>query len=427
MRVGFASVELDPPDGLRLDGYAAREGRSSGVLDPLVGRAYYLESDAYRLAIVLMDVLGVSEDYVGEVRRRLRTLAEGDDLPLMVAATHTHSAPAGFATYPRADPAEVAFADRTAGRVARAVVAAKGAARTVLTRTASVPLHGVAASRLDPARPIESVASVTAHFDAASQELVGVHANVPCHPTVLGSGNLSYSGDLFGYAARGLERSLGRPCLLSNGASAEVSTRFVRRAQTAAEAERLGSLLAEALHEGVRSLGRAVPPRGGELRIVDTAVTVPVRAMPPRAEIEADVEEARMALGRGESEALPAGHMRVLRTRLEGATALAELAKEDLPPEVHLELFAVATGDVVLVFVPGEVFHSSFRAWTRAFPRGRPWRVVSLANGYAGYFPSEQAVREGTYEARCSRFDARATRQVGTAVGHLLERLSMVG
>lgn len=427
LRVGFAAFDLDPPMGLRLDGYDARRGRASGSLDRLRGRVCYLQRGRRVVVVALLDVLGVSGAYVAEVRRRLRRAVASSAPHTVVAATHTHSGPVGFAAYPEGDRAEVEFAERTARQLVSAVAEARQDAREAFLWSVPVDIAGVAGDRVDPTVEVADLGYVTVVTAADSGERLGLHANVACHPTVLGADNLDYSADLFGAAAARLERLAGCPCLLSIGAAAEVSTRFWRREQTAAEVERLGGRVAEAIHGALRSgVEAGLPERaagGNDVRFASTSLVVPTRVLPTLKGALDGVDEARSAYRRAREEQRDAGTLRGLWTRLEGAQALVErIERGGLPATVAFELTAMTLGDTALAFVPGEVFASSFRSWRREWNLGN-WRMVTLANGYLGYFPSERAVSEGYYEALCSPFDARATERLGRAVKGLLERL----
>src|SRR6266508_3884810 len=68
LRVGMASVDITPPVGTPLGGYAARRGApSTGVHDPITARALVLDDGAGPVAIVATDLIGTS----AAIRRRV--------------------------------------------------------------------------------------------------------------------------------------------------------------------------------------------------------------------------------------------------------------------------------------------------------------------------------------------------------------------
>ena len=92
LSAGFAEVDITPPPGLRLGGYMHRLGLpSKGFKDPLYARILVLSSEGESFAIVQLDLLGVYRSYTNELRSAIRKALGVDNI--MVATTHTHSAP----------------------------------------------------------------------------------------------------------------------------------------------------------------------------------------------------------------------------------------------------------------------------------------------------------------------------------------------
>lgn len=92
LRAGFWRVDVTPPVGVRLGGYAHRLGRSSKkVYDSLYANLVYLEVGGVEVLIVNLDVFGVSRDFVDGVKYDVSKDAglEGDNI--LVLATHTYS------------------------------------------------------------------------------------------------------------------------------------------------------------------------------------------------------------------------------------------------------------------------------------------------------------------------------------------------
>ena len=91
IQAGFAQVEITPRAPADLAGYFNRR-RSTGVLDPLHARAAVLDDGSTRVALAVVDLIGVPIGLVDDLRERL-----GEAFPhLLVVATHTHTAPAVF-------------------------------------------------------------------------------------------------------------------------------------------------------------------------------------------------------------------------------------------------------------------------------------------------------------------------------------------
>src|SRR5690349_21482541 len=82
---GAAVVDITPPAGLMMCGYAARTEPAQGMHDPLTARALVINDTA----IVVADVLGFHEDTCARIRHRS---GFADDR-IVVIATHTHGGP----------------------------------------------------------------------------------------------------------------------------------------------------------------------------------------------------------------------------------------------------------------------------------------------------------------------------------------------
>ena len=82
---GAAVVDITPPPGLMMCGYAARTEPATGTHDPLTARALVIGDTA----IVVADVLGIHEDSCA----RIRAASGFADDRVVVIATHTHGGP----------------------------------------------------------------------------------------------------------------------------------------------------------------------------------------------------------------------------------------------------------------------------------------------------------------------------------------------
>ena len=98
VEVGVSKVEITPPPGLAMAGFAARSAPATGTHDPLTVRALVVGNSA----LVTADVIGIEAAMSRRARRR-SCLA---DDAITIAATHTHGAPNSMQgrLWSRADP-----------------------------------------------------------------------------------------------------------------------------------------------------------------------------------------------------------------------------------------------------------------------------------------------------------------------------------
>lgn len=92
LKIGVAATDLTPPVGFPMAGYY-HERLAEGTIDPLHAKAMVFRSGAAAAALVVCDLIGISTDLSREIRRRA---SEHTGIPMshiVVAATHSHTAP----------------------------------------------------------------------------------------------------------------------------------------------------------------------------------------------------------------------------------------------------------------------------------------------------------------------------------------------
>ena len=107
LRAGVARVDITPPPGELMWGYENRRQPATGTLDPLYARVLVLEAgpekSSRRLALVTLD-LGRSFGPSSLARLRAAAQQSSGIACLLVAASHTHSAPVIRDEYRNAPP-----------------------------------------------------------------------------------------------------------------------------------------------------------------------------------------------------------------------------------------------------------------------------------------------------------------------------------
>src|SRR5262249_13183583 len=92
-RAGTACLEITPDIGPPLSGFIARLGVSTGVAGPLFTRALVLGDQQTILALIQLDLLGLGQWHVDEIRRACRRLLGIPPQNVLISTTHTHSGP----------------------------------------------------------------------------------------------------------------------------------------------------------------------------------------------------------------------------------------------------------------------------------------------------------------------------------------------
>lgn len=409
-----AAVELDitPPVGTLLDGYAERHGPSKGVHDPLRGQLLLLRSAQAQVALISLDLLGVNPEFVQRVRQGIEEAIGVPAACVLIACSHTHSGPAGFlddipGLLSQPDP------ELQAAVAGKLVGAARWAQEILQPASAGVSrgrVEGIGRNRNDPEHGPADPEVLVLRIDDQHGSPLAVWMNYGCHPTVMGHDNLLISADYPGAARAALQRLFPQTVFLyANGASGDVSTRFLRRSQTFAEVERLGLLLAG---EVLQCMAAAMPMAEVELAGRRQMVDLPFRRFPSPEDAAAEIARLQAQLGALKASGASHGEFRRVFTRVEGATAQHLLAstfagRTHRPAQVQ----AIRIGGLLLVGLPGEPFTRTVLE-IKARSAAATTAVVSYANDEAGYFPDAASAEQGTYEAMVSPFGPDVSEQL---------------
>src|SRR5450755_3548104 len=202
LRAGVARVDITPPAGEQMWGYEDRRQPATGTIDPLYARVLVLDAGPQaRLALVTLD-LGRSFGPASLARLRDAAKRSSGISCLLVAASHTHSAPVIRDEYRDAPPAwEQAALEKIGKAITEAAKAllpvrlgvGTGAAyighnRLRVNADGSVSWFERNTTRV-PTAPVDPTLTVR-RIARADGTPPAVLTNSPCHPGVLGSDTL---------------------------------------------------------------------------------------------------------------------------------------------------------------------------------------------------------------------------------------------
>jgi neutral ceramidase len=401
MRVGCAAVVITPPPGTGLAGFAARTEGARGVHDDLYARALVLDDGDARAALILCDLCEIDAPCAARVRRRVETACGIPAASVMVAATHTHAAPATFELL--SPPPDLRWLERLEGAAARA---AAEACATLAPATVAVG-HGqepsVGRNRRHADGPTDPAVTVVRCERSAGRPVSLVH--YACHPTVLGPDNLLISRDYPGFTVDAVERVTGGSCAFANGACGDINVGhsagrtalgLATPGRTFERAEALGLRLAI---EAIRAFHGA-RPIGGRLASRRRTVAVPLRQV-TEPEARSRAVECRRRVDALTACGAAPDALTNARLELFYAEAALEWTERRPPASEAAEIQGVASGDLALIALPGEFFAESGLHLRERSPFPHTV-VIGYANGCLGYVPPAAAFEEGGYETRLS-------------------------
>jgi neutral ceramidase len=220
-QAGAAAIDITPPAGFAMWGYAARHDRpSTGVLDPLRARALVLATDKEKIALVSLDLgRAPSRTSTAAVRQRVRA-ATGIE-HLFLVASHTHHGPVlELDNWPTP---EHSYVHQLEDRLVEVITEAAGKVQPARIGVAErqVPFNRNRHSKRAD-KPVDRDFLVLRVENAAGQPIA--HAiNFAAHATLQDAKQLKFSADYPGALAATVEKETGVPCLFLQGAAGDLS------------------------------------------------------------------------------------------------------------------------------------------------------------------------------------------------------------
>lgn len=445
-RAGAAASNVTPPLGLSVAG-SMRDRVTNHIHDELHARCFVLDDGVTQLAFVLVDSCMIPRAIFDAAKR---TASDRTGIPathMLMAATHTHSAPCATPVFQSdPDPEYQAFlTQRIADGVIRAfnnLAPAQigwGAASVpdeVFNRRWKMKPGSVGTNpfgsdsdqaKMNPPRASENLVEPLGPTDPevsflAVETMDGVAiallANYSLHYVGGVPGN-HVSADYFGMFANRMEQLLNASAqdppfvaMMSNGTSGDINNiDFRSPAQPAEPYEKMRSVannVAKAVYEAYDAVAFESDL---SLDAAQTDITLGVR-LPTKDDITA-AREIVVAVQTPDMRTLPEIY------------ALETLLLGEYPVNVAVPIQAFRIGDLAIGAIPCEVFVQIGLGFKQSSPFDDNF-VIELANGYYGYLPTPEQHALGGYEtwrARSSFLEVEASNKIVTALNGLVQEL----
>ena len=373
LHAGAARIEITPgkEDALPLSGYAARKEGHKGIHDSLYVRAIVLSDGAARAAIVTADLIGFSHGFWNTVSERIVSEAKIPRENIMIAGTHTHSAPSPGTYEPAIDP------DSRQGRYIRRVQdtmvdavrqaqqqmqparigAANGRANVNLNRRA-VAGDGSLWLGVDPDGPADKTVAVL-KIETAAGEPLAIFANYGVHGTGMGQDSYLISADVPGASSRYVEQRFKDKLVAvwTSGAAGDLCPIYDRSPSRFNGIDAIGRILGE---EILRTAEKIKTSPRASIRGAQKVVTCPGQKLVP------------------------------------GPRGRADGRFEDAEP-VPIRLSLLRVNDIAITGVSGEVLTMVGQRLKRESKLPNTM-MVTHCNGSSGYLPDDAAYKQLSYE-----------------------------
>ncbi|MEO2006655.1 MAG: neutral/alkaline non-lysosomal ceramidase N-terminal domain-containing protein, partial [Candidatus Poribacteria bacterium] len=232
---GAATVDITPPLGGKMAGYAGRDDGSQAIADPLQAKALVFADGATKAAIIANDLLGLPSARVAGIRERVAAATDIPPASVMVCCSHTHFGPEVE------DGSADAYVDVLCDQLATAAILANASLRPArmghgagsvdtisFNRHTLLPGGKAQTNYRMPADtsgltfgPIDPTVRVL-RVEGADGAPIASLINFACHPVTSTDRMLTLSADYPGHAMNVIESEEGGVCLFGLGCAGNI-------------------------------------------------------------------------------------------------------------------------------------------------------------------------------------------------------------
>ena len=445
-RAGAAKIDITPKVWpVQLIG-SFSERLADKAHDPLYARAIVCDDGNTRLAIVIVDNCLIGRNYIDQAKALAAKRTEIRTDRMLVAATHTHTAPPGKDRRTnRDDAAHRAYFKQLVNGIAEAIIAAEKnltpaemahgvalAPEEIFNRRWYMKEGGIAVNpfgdpndtvRMNPPRNlIERPAGPTdpeVHFISlrgTNGRPIALLANYSLH-YVGGEQQATISADYFGVFAGHIEQALGKDknyvAIMSNGTSGDINNISFRVPRGRMERYQRMNEVAKLVSNRVLATHKKVPYKKDiSLAMEQTLLTLKNRQPTTR-----QIAYAKAVLSENPPDSLP---------RLAEAYAHRTLGLANGPREEEIVLQTLRIGEVGICSIPCEVLCEIGLILKAKSPLPQATFTIELANGHNGYLPTPRQHQLSGYETwmgTCT-LEITASVKIQKALLEMLEKVT---
>lgn len=416
---GSAVTIITPKESHFLFGYPFVERMSTGVHDDLLSSVLYLTDGKNPVLFISIDVIYMTKESTARIRKEITEKIGISSSNILIAATHTHSAPvtaelAISANDPIVPRVDKNFLKSIENKTVEAACEAFKKAEPAEIAFVLGDVTGVGTNRHNPAWPkdMELPAMVLKN---KKNKFIGCMLVCNMHPTILHEDSTLYTGDFPHFVRESLQKEiLGENCpvVYFTGTAGNQSPRHVTKANTFEEAERIGKVVADSI---ISKVTDNVPFTSHvNISAVQSLVDLPKRTFPTVEWAEEHRDKSKKRFEELKKTSNIPQEVRTAEVNWFGSEELLYLSKlaqtneleqfynSSLPAEIQI----IKVGEWKFVAWPGEVFVEYGLELKKHFDNVA---LITYANGeLQGYIVTKEAQEKGFYEAGNSFFDYKA-------------------
>ncbi|MFO0940033.1 MAG: neutral/alkaline non-lysosomal ceramidase N-terminal domain-containing protein [Pirellulales bacterium] len=430
--VGMAEQDITPPEGFPMAGYYQKR-LAEGTIDPLKAKAIVFRQGKTSCALVVCDLIGIATDLAREVKRRVELKTGIPANNVVIAATHSHTAPDYmkelwlYLGKEKQEQLRFDYIEKLISGPVEAIVSAHSAASEVnLTRGSVRQQTPVSFNRrfvmrdgsvktwqslsnpdvVRPAGPIDSNIEVLAIESQTDKKTVGILSNFALHLDTVGG--MRWSADYPYFIEQTVRKNFG-PNVISifgTGCCGDIN-HIDPSTPERNKADKIGRSLGDTICQNVKELK---PLSSSQLQVYSQVVQLPLQVV-SLPEVERATELISVVKSGGKVEFLDhvTAYKHLVIDQFLRKQPYAETSKHvtwglsrslaGIGELLPVEVTAIAIGDEVgIICLPGEVFVELGLAIKQASPF-RTTLVIELANAVETvYVPNRAAYAGGSYE-----------------------------
>ncbi|WP_026810574.1 neutral/alkaline non-lysosomal ceramidase N-terminal domain-containing protein [Arenibacter latericius] len=429
---GAAIIDVTPQKPMFLHGYPHVERTSEGTNDPLYASALIIDNGENLIGLCAVDVIFISKEITKRVRELVQRSISINGDNLMICASHTHSGPLIVADIyydPIVPEVDSEYITYLVNKLAQVFIEAYNRIRRCKIAITSADSTGVGGNRHDIDGAIDPEVPIIVVKDYETDNIFALSIIHCMHPTILHEDSKLYSADFPGYTREFINKKLGKDVVLlyQTGPSGNQSPRHFINSNTFDEAKRLGFMLGKRIAESVSQLSDSEFKDWHSQNIRKSFLDLPRKKFMPLEDAEKKVDSVKNKLDLMRLNNESATEIRTVECDWFGAEENLKLTKLLVNGELEkayktilpIEINCITLGGVHFVFLPGELFvEYSLKIKEKLSEKVF---VCSLSNGVlGGYIVSEEAEKEGGYEACNSVFSAEGGELIVELVHEML-------
>ncbi len=400
-KAGAAKEITTPPIGTLLYGYTP-DTRSESVHDDLSVTCLAVSQHGETALIITAEIGDIQTELTNEILKILSDKNGISERNMIIASTHTHSAPNLSGTVGWGDlnreyfdtiflPALIKASERAIKNLAPAEISVGVTESLVGINRREQYENGEIGLGQNPHGSFDPDMTLVSIRNAETKEGILNLIHYGCHGTASGR-NHEITRDWSGIMIDRLEKETGTLTAFFNGAIGDVGPRLTNGHTTGdiSYTEELGGVAAFDAMRAYRSRGGY---HAGELKIFRDEVHLPYKEMPQIDEIEKKIEKFTEPEKLINIQKLEYEHYRETLEFLKNPTC-------EIPEFFTYPQTSISLGDIVFVPFPFEMFSEIILRLREYSPF--PYTLgLSCANGYNVYLPSEDQLCRGGYEVGC--------------------------